>query len=400
MSISSDQRVFSVPAVAATAFAFAVAMLGTTLPTPLYSIYSGRFGFTELTVTILFAVYALGVVAALTIFGRLSDEVGRRPVLMLAVGLSGVSAVVFLASTDLTLLIVARAISGLGAGLMSGAGTAAVIDLFPPQRRGTAAVLAVGANTGGLALGTLLSGILADTSSHPLVVPFVVHLALAVLALAGLWLFAPAPATTGRFRLRVRRLHVPTEIHGAFVRAVLAAGSAFAVTGVLTSVSALFLARDLHLTSHTLAGFEVFLAFAGMAVGQLAGRRLPARKALATGCFGLVVAAALLAAALGASSLWALLASAAVLGLAGGLCLNAGIATTVECVPVEHRGEVSSSFFAGIYLMLAVPAIGVGAMSTIVGLRSAGIGFAVVVAILAGAVGIGEVTSGARRRTP
>ncbi|CAM3730397.1 MFS transporter [Tsukamurella strandjordii] len=389
----TTRHVRTAPAVATTAFAFLVVMMGTTLPTPLYSIYAAQLGFSSLIVTVLFAVYALGVVGALTVFGRLSDEIGRRPVLLLAVTMAVVSAALFLLPPSLPLLIVARVISGLGAGLMSGAGTAAVIDLFAPERKASAGALAVGVNTGGLALGTLLAGVLADLTSAPLTVPFVVHLALSLLAFAGLWLYAPRAAAAGTWRVRSRRLRVPAEIHGAFVRAVLAAGSAFAVTGVLTAVSALFLAEYLHLPSHSLAGFEVFLAFAGMAIGQLAARRMKPRTALPAGCAGLVGAAVLLAVALLVNSLAALIAAAVVLGLSGGLCLNAGIATTVEQVPPAHRAEVSSSFFAGLYLMLAVPAIGVGALSAVIGLRDAGLVFAVAVAVLAGLTGVMELRS-------
>ncbi|KRC58587.1 MFS transporter [Agromyces sp. Root81] len=380
-------------AITVTAFAFLVTMMGTTIPTPLYSIYSAELSFSPLTVTVLFAVYAIGVVGALSLFGRLSDDLGRRPVLMLAVGLALLSAILFLLPPSLMLLIVARVVSGLGAGFMSGAGTAAVIDLFAPEKRATAATLAVAANTGGLALGTLIAGILASAAPLPLTIPFAAHLALCVMAFLGLALWAPAP--TGRVRLRIRphRLRVPASIRGAFARAVLAAGTGFAITGVLTAVTAMFLSRDLHLDSHALAGFVVFLAFAGMATGQLIARGMRPRIALPVGCAGLIVASVALAVALAGSALAPLIVAAAVLGVSGGLCLNAGIATTVEQVPPAVRGEVSSSFFAGIYLMLAVPAIGVGLLASVIGLRQAGLVFTAAVALLAAVVGIVELAS-------
>ncbi|WP_353114030.1 MFS transporter [Microbacterium sp.] len=385
-------------AIAATAFAFLVTMMGTTIPTPLYSIYSAELAFSPLTVTVLFAVYALGVVGALSFFGRLSDDLGRRPVLMIAVALALLSATLFLLPPSLPLLIVARVISGLGAGFMSGAGTAAVIDLFPAERKGAAGTLAVTANTGGLALGTLLAGALASAVPHPLAMPFAAHLVLCAIALLCLWLWTPAPESRGRVRIRPHRLHVPASVRGPFARAVLAAGAGFAVTGVLTAVSALFLARELRLESHALAGFVVFLAFAGMAVGQVVARRTSPRVALPAGCGGLVVAAAVLALALATATLAPLLVAAAILGIAGGLCLNAGIATTVEQVPAAHRGEVSSSFFAGLYVMLAVPAIGVGLLAGTIGLRPAGLVFAAAVAALATVIGVVEVAAPRDRR--
>lgn len=153
-------------------------MMGTTVPTPLYALYADELSFAPLTVTVLFAVYALGVVTALSALGRLSDDVGRRPVLLLATLLAAVSAALFLLPRTLTSLIAARVVSGLAAGLMSGTGTAAVIDLFPPERRAAGARVAVIANMGGLALGTGIAGVLADIAPNPLTTPYVVHLAL------------------------------------------------------------------------------------------------------------------------------------------------------------------------------------------------------------------------------
>lgn len=383
-------------AVAATAFAFSVTMMGTTLPTPLYSIYSDELAFSALTVTVLFAVYALGVVGALSLFGRLSDDLGRRPVLMLAVGFALLSAVLFLLPPSLPQLVVARVISGLGAGFMSGAGTAAMMDLFPAHRRAVAGTVAVAANTGGLALGTLIAGLIAESASKPLFTPFAVHLALCALALVGLLVWTPAPEHAGRFVIRPHRLRVPAELRRAFTRAVLAAGSGFAATGVLTAVSAMFLARELHLESHALAGFVVFLAFAGMAAGQLVARRLRPRIALPLGCVGLIAGVAFLAWALAFVTLPPLLIAAATVGVSAGLCMNAGIATTVEQALPERRGEVSSSFFAGLYLMLALPAIGVGLLATVIGLRGAGLVFTAAVALLAAVVAIASLATSRR----
>lgn len=371
------------PAALATAFSFLITMMGTTIPTPLYAIYSQNLDFSTLTVTILFAVYAIGVVSALALFGRLSDEIGRRPVLILGVSLALLSAVLFLLPPSLPLLLTARVISGLGAGFMSGTGTAALMDTFPPKRRGTAGTLAVGSNTGGLALGTLLSGILASSSPAPLTVPFLTHLALCILALLALAIWYPRPTKKGAFRIRPQRLYVPREMRPAFYRGVLAAGTGFALTGVLTAVSALFIARELGMKNHALAGIVVFLAFACMALGQLLARRAVAHTALIIGGVGFILSALALATALNAKSLGVLFLAAILMGISGGISLNAAIATTIEVAPVEQRGSVSSAFFAGLYLMLAIPSIGVGLMANSTGLPQAGTAFAILAAVIA-----------------
>src|SRR5258707_15323869 len=102
------------------AFALAIAMLGTTLPTPLYELYRERFGFSELMVTVIFATYAAGVIASLLLFGPLSDQVGRRRVLLPGLALSALSAIAFLLAHGLALLLVGRILSGLSAGIFTG----------------------------------------------------------------------------------------------------------------------------------------------------------------------------------------------------------------------------------------------------------------------------------------
>ena len=100
---ASHERLGPKAGSAAAAFALAVAMLGTTLPTPLYGLYRQRFGFSELIVTVIFAVYAAGVIASLVLFGRLSDQVGRRRMLLPGLVLSALSAVCFLTAGSVAL---------------------------------------------------------------------------------------------------------------------------------------------------------------------------------------------------------------------------------------------------------------------------------------------------------
>ncbi|GGO80566.1 MFS transporter [Wenjunlia tyrosinilytica] len=382
-------------AAAAAAFALWSTMTGTTIPTPLYPLYERAFDFSSLTVTVVFAVYAIGVVVGLLAFGRLSDQIGRRPVMAIAALLSAFAAGVFLAAQDVTVMLVGRVFSGFAAALITGSATAAITELMPSGGRVGPATVALFANMGGLASGTLLAGILADAAPWPLRTPWVVSLALSLIALA--WVLAGRESAEFRsgFELRWQRLRIPQEIRGAFLRSAMAAGAGFAVLGVLTSVTGLFLGTVLHSTSHTLTGAVVFTAFLCTALGQLLVRLFRPSTALTVACAGLIAAAALIATAMAVESLAPLFAGAAVVGLATGMAVGHGVSTIATRVAAERRGEAFSTFFAILYTMLALPAVGVGVLIELTSLRPAGGIFSGLVALLALAV---LVSLGRRKR--
>ncbi len=200
----------------AAAAVFAVGMAGTTLPTPLYGLYREQLGFSELMVTVVFAVYALGVIATLLLAGNVSDEAGRRPVLLAALGFSAASALCFLFEGGLPALFAGRLLSGFAAGLLSGAATVTVLELAPPGRAARAGLAATAANMGGLGCGPLLAGLLAQYAPWPLRLPFLAHLALIAAAALLTWLL-PETVTPGvrRFRLRPQGIAVPPQVRGS-----------------------------------------------------------------------------------------------------------------------------------------------------------------------------------------
>ena len=367
------------------AYAFFVTMVGTTLPTPLYPLFERRYSFGELMVTVVFAIYAFGVIAGLVAFGNLSDEIGRKPVLLTGLVLSAVSAFLFLFAESLAPIYAGRVVSGLSAGIFTGTATATLVDLAPDDRRKLASLVAVVVNLGGLGSGTLLAGLLADHCSWPLRLPFAVDLGLLAPAVLGL-LLTPETVQRRRFRLEPQRLSVPAEVRGVFVRGATAGLASFAVAGVFSSVAPTFLAQILERTSHTLAGLLVFILFGASVAGQLALTRLSDRQGLVYGSVGLALGVGLVAIALWLESLAALIAGAAVDGLGGGLVLGAGLAAINQRAPVERRSETASSFFVVMYIGLSVPVIGVGVAVHALGLRTAGIAFSAAVAALVLAV--------------
>ena len=363
------------------AYAFLVTMIGTTLPTPLYPLYEQRYSFGELMVTVIFAVYALGVIAGLLVFGNLSDEIGRKPVLLTGLAFSAISALLFVFAGSLVPIFAGRVVSGLSAGVFTGTATAMLVDLAPGGRRRMASFVAVVVNLGGLGLGTLLSGLLADHARSPLRLPFIVDLVLLVPAVLGL-VVTPETVQRHAFRLRFQRLSVPPEVRSVFIRGATAGFGSFAVAGVFSSVAPVFLGAILGRTSHALAGAIVFILFSASIVGQLLVSRLSDRRALILGCALLAGGVGLLALALWIESLAALIASASVVGLGQGLVIGAGLAAINQRAPVEHRGETASSFFVVMYVGLSLPVIGVGVAANAWSLRGVGIAFSAAVAAL------------------
>jgi MFS family permease len=169
-------------ALAIVACVLAVMFVGATLPTPLYPLYRLEFGFGDFMLTLIYAVYVLGNLIALLFFGRLSDQVGRRSVSLVAIGFGLASTLAFLMVDAAAWLFAARVLSGLATGLASGTATAWIAELQPRGDRAAAASIAVMANMGGTALGPLLAGTLAAFAPWPLRLCYVVYSALLVVA--------------------------------------------------------------------------------------------------------------------------------------------------------------------------------------------------------------------------
>ncbi|MEV6671037.1 MFS transporter [Streptomyces sp. NPDC051162] len=373
----------------AAAGVFAVGMAGTTLPTPLYGLYRERIGFSELMVTVVFAVYALGVIAALLVAGDFSDVLGRRPVLLAALGLSLLSAVCFLCEDGLPLLSAGRLLSGFSAGLFSGAATAAVLELAPPEARGRAGFAATAANMGGLGCGPLLSGTLAQYAPWPLRLPFLAHVALLGAALAVTRRLPETVARrTPRPPLRPQGMVVPQEARGAFVPAGLAAFAGFSLMGLFTAVAPSFVAETLGVRNLAVTGAVVFSVFCASTAGQSLMGRVGVRRALPAGCLVLTCGMALVGVSLLMESLPVLIVGAVVGGLGQGLAFRAAVTSVSEAAPDEHRGATISAFFVVAYVGISLPVVGVGALTLALGLRGAGLVFAGCVILLSTGVGV------------
>lgn len=365
------------------AYVFAVTMLGTTLPTPLYVIYQAQWHFATSLITLIFATYAVGVLVALLTAGRSSDQVGRRPVLAAAIGLSIVSALTFILAPAVGWLFVGRVLSGLSAGLMTGTATAALTETAPPGGARRASLVSSTANLLGLGLGPLLAGLLAQYAPYPTVLPFIVQVGLVAVAGLALLIIPETVADRSALALRFRGLGIPRAGRAEFIAAGCAAFAAFSLLGLFSALVPTFLGGVLHETSHALAGAVVFLAFGIGACTQLAGSRLPSRPVMLGGLTVFLAALALIVAGLSVASLPVFLAATVVSGVAVGAVFMGSLAVANRLAPAEIRGQVVSTYFVFAYVGLTIPVIAVGFGSQAFGDFRATLGCAIVLAGIA-----------------
>jgi MFS family permease len=360
-------------------FVFAVTMLGTTLPTPLYGIYQAKWHFSSAMVTVIFAVYAVTVLATLLFAGRSSDQAGRRPVLAVALGAAALSTLAFIFAPDEWVLLVARILSGLAAGLMTGTATAMLTELSPAAGR-RSSLTATAANMGGLGLGPLFAGLLAQYAPHPTTLVFEVYLA--VLAVAALCLrFVPETVLVRRRpTVRLAGLGIPERGRGQFIAAGVAAFAAFALLGLFSSLVPSFIGGVLHQGSHVVQGAAVFGLFAVGTITQVALSRLSSRPVVLAGLGLFLAALALILAALAQASIVLFLAGTVVGGVSVGAIFLGSLATANRLAPPERRGHVVSTFFVMCYAGLIIPVVGVGVLTEFIATFPAVLAFSLLLA--------------------
>ena len=365
-----------------------VIIAGGTLPAPLYPLWQDAYGFGSITITEVFAAYACGTLAGLLVLGRASDVAGRRTMLAAGLAVTELSTVVFLVAAGTAWLYVGRVLSGLAVGIATGAAAAALSELEPHGNPRRAAAYVTGASMGGLGLGSLVAGVLAQYAPHPTRLVFAVYLAaVAVTAVVAAALVPETVQARGSLDLRPR-FGTPPGALGPFLAAGAGSFAGFAFQGLFTSLAASFLADDLGRRNHALAGSVVFVLFMGAAASQLALRDVPARTSMLAGLALLVVGLGLVELALVRHSLAAFVVAAAIGGFGSGLAFMGSLATVNRVAPDARRGEVLSAFYTLAYAGLIIPVIGIGVLTEHVTTVQATTGFAAALLIAMGGAGL------------
>ena len=384
------------------AAAFCVNLAFSAVPTPLYVIYQQRDHFSTLMITVVYAVYAVGVIVSLFLGGHVSDWMGRRRVLVPALAVNVASALLFIAFPSLPGLIIARVVSGVSIGLTTGTATAYLAELHlgaGGSRTGRRPqVVATAANLGGIGVGPLGAGLLAQFVRWPLVIPYVIFGGVLVV-LATLIAFAPETASRPdpRPAWRPQRVAIPAHARGTFFAAMGAAAAAFAVYGVFNSLMPGFLAGTMHETSYAVAGAVAFSAFAAGAVAQIALGTAGTATTLKVSVPVLLAGLALFTVGMWVPSLPLFVIGGIVTGAGGGLVFRGSLVAAAGTAPPESRAEVLAGFFLGAYVGLSAPVIALGVATEYVAPRDVMLVF-VVLAAIAIAAGVRAVLRHERDR--
>lgn len=363
----------------ALAYTYLVLLAGTNVPSPLYRGYQHEFGFSPLVLTLVFSSYVATLIPSLLFAGPLSDAIGRRRVLVPALGLAIAGAVLFAAADGTAWLYAARGVQGVSVGAASGALVAALTELEPSGDRRRAALVATVAPVAGIALAPLLSGLLAQYAPAPHVTPYLMEIVLLVPALLA---SAAVPATVTHSRWQPRRPNVPGPIRAAFATSAASSFLAWAVTGLFLALIPSYVATLTGSTNLALGGGVVALMLGCSAAAQRLGYGHRARPMQAAGLAVLVIGLLALIGAGASASLALLLAATVIAGAGQGLAFLGAMTEINRIAPPQRHADIVSSFLVATYLGTGLPVIGVGLLATTTGLVTAVQYFAGLVAAL------------------
>jgi MFS transporter len=346
----------------AVAFAFLIVMAFATLPSPLYGLYRLRDDLSAFTITIVYAIWAAGTIAALIAVPAVSRRIGRRGAMLAAVVTMMAAAGVLAAWKALPGLLIGRFMTGIAVGLVAGIATTYLIELYLRHEPGGSPIrprnIGTAINVGALGIGPLVAGCLAAWVRDPLTVPYLLWIALGGVALVGLVTApetgAPGASATGERRTGPRpRIPVP---------AGTATMAAFAANGLFAGLSGLLLAATFHHPSHALAGLTLFIVFSAGVVSQLVTTNLRSSVVLALGSVSMLVGLVLLVTSvrLSSPSLALFLIGGALIGAGAGTVFKGTTGIVLQAAPPEDRLAMTSQLIIALFIGLSVPVIGAG----------------------------------------
>lgn len=357
----------------------------TTLPTPVYPFYAQRFSLTPLALTGIFALYVAGTLVALVGFGRLSDQIGRRPVVLVSCGLLLAALAAFVVAHSVEIVALARTLTGLGVGLAAGAATAWIAELEPHGSRDRSAALMASASLAGEAVAALIAGVALQAGPGGEIRAY--GIGAGVIALAGIVAWRQPETVKPLHSLRTvtwrPRIGIPKGALQKFAPAGVIAFVIFALLGYYSAVTPQLLARDLSDARPAMSGAVAAAYFGGAAVVVIIFRSLTSRRSMVGGVALMIPAALSLLLAAHLKSLALLLASTAIAAVSTGLGYRGSLQVVNKMADGNSRAELLASYMVCASAGLAIPVLGVGVLSQATTSSLANAVFAMLVVLLA-----------------
>jgi MFS family permease len=326
-------------------------------PTPLYHLYQQAWGFSSALLTLVFAVYALSLLATLLIFGSLSDYLGRRPVIFIALLLEIGSLLLFIGAGDVSWLIAARVLQGIATGIATSALGAAMLDT--DQNQGP--LINSIAPMFGMALGALGTSALVEFAPLPMMLAYALLLAAFVAQALYLWRVAetvtPQP---GVLKTLKPRLYVPAQARSTLLLVLPADIAAWALGGFFLSLAPSLLAAATGSTSVLNGGFAVAALTISGAISIMNLRLKAPRLALRVGCSFLALGVSVILVAVNLGWLWLFFVGAVVAGIGFGASFLGALRLLLPLAHAHERAGLMSAFLALSYLAFCLPALVAG----------------------------------------
>lgn len=323
-------------------------------PTPLYPIYQDEWGFSAVVIAFVFGVYAVAVLAALLVTGRLSDYVGRRPVLIVTTAVQAATMVLFAFADGLSTLIAARVIQGLSTGASISAVGAGMMDV--DKVRGAVA------NSVAPATGTALGGVLAGIMVHYLPEPtHLVYLVLAAIFVAqaiGVVLMPESmPPRAGAMASLRPQFSLPPATRQPILVAAPLLIAVWALAGLYGSLGPSLVQSSFGLDSSLQGGIALFVLTASAGIAVLLTQRFDGRTLMIYGATALIAGVAVTVTSLSYHSAPAFFLGTALAGSGFGTSFQAAIRTVVPLAAPQERAGVLSVIFVVSYLAMGLPAV-------------------------------------------
>jgi MFS family permease len=349
-------------------------------------VYQAEFRFSSITLTAVFAAYVLALLMSLLTVGRLSDYLGRRPVLAAALLVDAAAMLVFLDAHGVGALYAARLVQGFATGAAIGVLGAYLLDLQPLTSSRLGSLMNSAAATGGLGIGAVLSGVLIEYAPHPTRLVFaVLGSTFLVLALSTMLLPETVDRKPGALAALRPQVSVPSAARRAFLRAIPTMFSTWMLGGLMLSVGGSLLGVVFGQRNHAIVGLVLGMFAGTAAIASVLMRSRTPEQMERFGTGALFIGAALFALALATTSLTVFTAAAVIAGTGFGPAFLGSFRTVSQLAAPHERAALISAIYVVSYLAFSIPALVAGLLITDAGLRDTALGYGGVVALVAGA---------------